>query len=243
MALVIDGGGIITWRDDRAKRMLGDEVRLRALATDGTGVKVDRLVETACRESVDRFEVSLVTNGKPASFAFRSEPKPGGGARMVGLCLDDEEKRTFGEVAATMSELAEVHRQLAKERRELADSNRALEAMHAEIHDKNAELRHASDVKSRVVSNVSHEFRTPINSILGITQLLLDRLDGELTEEQEKQLHFVRSSAQSLSDLVNDLLDLSRIEAGRHDLRVAALSAADLVSSLRGMMKPISSTA
>ncbi|HEX7664004.1 MAG TPA: ATP-binding protein, partial [Polyangiaceae bacterium] len=180
----------------------------------------------------------MLCTGRPATFAFDGEPIEGG-ALLVGIRVDDDVQASLGSVNESFAELTELHRQLERERRELADSNRALTAMHAEIDDMNAELRRASDVKTRVVSNVSHEFRTPINSILGITQLMLARLDGELTTEQERQLQFVRTSAQSLSDLVNDLLDLSRIEAGRHDLRVSRSTVEELFSSLRGMMKPL----
>ena len=97
---------------------------------------------------------------------------------LVGQLVDDDEATAFGEMSGAMTELAELHRQTERQRRELADSNRALLAMHAELDEKNHELRRASDIKSRVVANVSHEFRTPINSILGISQLLLGRSDG-----------------------------------------------------------------
>lgn len=238
IALAVDRNGAIVARDGRAERVLGSAKSLRDLATPGTEAKIERLVERACSEPIRRFEVSLVVNDRPATFSFGGAPS-GNGALLVGLLVDEEDASAFARVGETLVEIEELHRRADRDRKDLVDSNRALSAMHAEIDDKNAELRRASDVKTRVVSNVSHEFRTPINSILGITQLLLDRLDGDLTAEQEKQLRFVRTSAESLSGLVNDLLDLSRIEAGRHDLRVDRSSVTDLFSSLRGMMKPL----
>lgn len=237
VALLVDAYGAVTWADERSRRLLGDLVGrpLASIATPGTEAKVGRLVAGVLAAAVPRFEVSLVSNGRPATFAFRGEPCDGG-AVLVGLHVSDEEDATYASVAATMSEIAELHRASERNRRDLADSHRALLTMNAELDDKSDELRRASDVKSRVVSNVSHEFRTPINSILGITQILLDRLDGDLTAEQETQVRFVRSSAQALSELVTDLLDLSRIEAGRYDLRLGEVLATDVLSSVRGTM-------
>lgn len=240
IALAIDSGGKIIWQDGRALRVLGElsGKSLEAVATPGTESKVTKLTTDILAGSKSRLEVSLLAQSVPSTFAFRGTQKDGG-AVLVGLHVSDDEASTFAQLEQTLAEVSELHRNAERQRRELADSHNALVTMHAEIDDKNDALRRASDVKSRVVTNVSHEFRTPINSILGITQLLLDRLDGELTEEQEKQLRFVRRSAESLSELVNDLLDLSRIEAGRHELRVAKSSVADLLSSLRGMMQPL----
>ena len=70
---------------------------------------------------------------------------------------------------------------------------------------------------------MSHEFRTPLNSILALSRLLLDRIDGELTAEQERQIGYIRRSAESLLELVNDLLDLSKVEAGKVEVKPIAL--------------------
>jgi len=86
---------------------------------------------------------------------------------------------------------------------------------------------------------VSHEFRTPLHTILGLSKLLLDGSDGPLSDEQVKQLRFIRTSAEELSQMVNDLLDLSKAESGRGALRIERFSAADLFSSMRGMLKPL----
>ena len=240
LALSIDASGNVTWQDGRALRVLGELTgkSLAGAATPGTEGKVTKLTTDVLAGSKERLEVSLLAQSVPSTFAFRGTRKDDG-AVLVGLHVSDEEASTFAQLEGTLAEVSELHRSAERQRRELADSHLALMSMHAEIDDKNDALRRASDVKSRVVTNVSHEFRTPINSILGITQLLLDRLDGDLTEEQEKQLRFVRTSAESLSELVNDLLDLSRIEAGRHELRISETSVPDLLSSLRGMMQPL----
>ncbi|MFO0742665.1 MAG: ATP-binding protein [Labilithrix sp.] len=247
VALLCRKDGTISWADVRAQERLGakEGTRFDAAAVPGTASKVAELVARATATRVERVELSLLVHGKALTYAFSGQPC-GDAAMLVGHLLTEDERATFGQVAETMTELGALQREADRQRkqleqsyREILDSNRALTTMHAVLDDKNDELRRAADVKSRVVSNVSHEFRTPINSILGLTQLLLDRLDGDLTAEQEKQVRFVRSSAEALSELVNDLLDLSRIEAGRHELRASKFDVTELFSSLRGMMKPL----
>jgi CheY-like chemotaxis protein/two-component sensor histidine kinase len=86
---------------------------------------------------------------------------------------------------------------------------------------------------------MSHEFRTPLNSVLALSRLLLDRIDGELNVEQERQVGYIRRSAESLLELVNDLLDLAKVEAGKVDIKPVAFSISNLFGSLRGALKPL----
>jgi len=136
-------------------------------------------------------------------------------------------------------ELRERSEQLAILNQELLESNRGVMALYTELDEKADSLRRTSEVKSRVVSNVSHEFRTPLNSILGLTRLLLARTDGPLTPEQEKQLGFILRSATELSELINDLLDLSKMEAGKIRLHATKFAVVDLFTALRGMSRPL----
>jgi CheY-like chemotaxis protein/two-component sensor histidine kinase len=86
---------------------------------------------------------------------------------------------------------------------------------------------------------MSHEFRTPVNSILSLSRILLDRTDGGLTSEQERQVHFIRKAADTLSELINDLLDIAKIEAGKIVIRPVEFEVAELFSTLRGMLRPL----
>jgi CheY-like chemotaxis protein len=86
---------------------------------------------------------------------------------------------------------------------------------------------------------MSHEFRTPLNSIMALSQILLDRLDGDLTSEQEKQVRYIGNSAKDLTELVNDLLDLAKVEAGKVTVRPASFTANGLFAALRGMLRPL----
>ena len=89
-------------------------------------------------------------------------------------------------------------------------------ALYAELDEKAEHLRRADEMKSRFLSNMSHEFRTPLNSILALSRLLLDRADGDAHRRAGEAGR--ASSArrpQDLSELVNDLLDLAKVEAGK----------------------------
>ena len=98
-------------------------------------------------------------------------------------------------------------------RAELEDTNRGVVALYAELDAQADELRRATDLKSRFLAKMSHEFRTPIGSIQSLARLLIDRVDGPLTEEQERQVRFIQDMAAEFSEMVNDLLDLAKVEA------------------------------
>ena len=124
-------------------------------------------------------------------------------------------------------------------RAELDETNQGVLALYAELDTQAEQLRQASDLKSRFLSYMSHEFRTPLGSILSIASLLTDELDGPLSAEQHKQVAFVSNSARELSDMVDDLLDLAKIEAGRITISPAWFDMFDLFAALRGMFRPI----
>jgi signal transduction histidine kinase len=124
-------------------------------------------------------------------------------------------------------------------RAELEETNHGVLALYAELDVQADQLRQASDLKSRFLSYMTHEFRAPLGSILSMVRLLNDEVDGPLSEEQKKQLQFVSGSARELSDMVDDLLDLAKIEAGRITISPAWFDMFDLFAALRGMFRPI----
>ncbi|MBK5529814.1 histidine kinase [Pseudomonas sp. TH06] len=135
--------------------------------------------------------------------------------------------------------IAQLQSETAALREELDETNQGVLALYAELDTQAEELRQASDLKSRFLSYMSHEFRTPLGSILSINSLLADELDGPLSPEQHKQVAFVSTAARELSDMVDDLLDLAKIEAGRITISPAWFDMFDLFSALRGMFRPI----
>ena len=107
-----------------------------------------------------------------------------------------------------------------------------LEQRSQELADTNVRLEEMSRHKSQFLANMSHELRTPLNSIIGYTKLILDGLEGDITEEQQKDLHTVYTNSKHLLELINDLLDLSRIEAGKTVLSYETFPISDLLSEV-----------
>jgi signal transduction histidine kinase len=137
------------------------------------------------------------------------------------------------------SRLAEQEERIAALTVELAETNQGVVALYAELDDQAVALKEASVLKSRFLSYMSHEFRTPLASIRSMSRILLDQMDGSLTAEQEKQVTFMQKSALELTEMVDDLLDLAKIEAGRLTISAAWFEMVDLFAAIRGMFKPI----
>ena len=254
VALRCDGDGAVTWADGRARRLLGAApgVSLLSLVPPGVEPRARQLLAAARAAEVDGWELPLVVAGAPATLSFDAWTE-GAEVALLGSLVPERFGRALAGVGAAMSEVAELHRQARQQHdelerrhrellrltRELGESDRGVVALHAELDAQAESLHRVTESRARVVANVSHEFRTPVNSILGLTQLLLSRVDGDLTDEQARQVGFIRRSAEALSSLANDLLDLSRIESGRASVRPNRFTAADFFGSLRGMLRPL----
>jgi signal transduction histidine kinase len=143
------------------------------------------------------------------------------------------------ELLRALDELRARQDEIERLNGELAETNRGVLALYSELDDRAVQLSHVSELKSRFLSGISHELRTPLNAIHNLTRLLLDRLDGDLTGEQERQVRMIRSAATTLTEMVNDLLDLARIEAGKSVLRLSEFSVTELLATIRGMLRPL----
>lgn len=138
----------------------------------------------------------------------------------------------------------EISRAEAKAlREELEETNRGVVALYGELDLQAEKLRKATELKSRFLSYMSHEFRTPIGAIRSNARLLLDHVDGPLTAEQTRQVCFIQETAVEFSEMVNDLLDLAKIEAGRLEISPGWFEMMDLFAALRGMFKPMADNA
>jgi signal transduction histidine kinase len=143
-------------------------------------------------------------------------------------------------------ELQSLRTQIARQRAEidtleteLSETNKGVVALYAELDENAVQLREAADLKSRFLSYMSHEFRTPLASITSVADILMGELDGPLTVEQRRQLNFVQGSVRELTEMVDDLLDLAKVEAGRISISPEWFEMVDLFSALRGMFRPI----
>lgn len=151
----------------------------------------------------------------------------------------EEVEQQNQELLKTLQELRTRQEELELLNRELEDTNRGVVALYAELDERADYLRRASELKTKFLSNVSHEFRTPLNSIISLARMLQDRIDGDLTSEQTKQIRYIESSARDLQEMVNDLLDLAKVEAGKIRMRPKRFEVHELFSALKGMLKPL----
>ncbi|HET7473927.1 MAG TPA: ATP-binding protein [Candidatus Limnocylindrales bacterium] len=216
----------------RARRLV-DDLRIAARGGGGTLVQIVRSVPNGAAERWDAAvaavesapRIRATASSSPQRAADR-EPRPSD--RGDGAAL-----------AAAQAEITELREERTRLAAELEETNRGVVALYAELEDQAQRLRHADELKSRFLSRVSHELRTPINSIVALSRLLADRVDGELSDGQATQVGYIQSAAGDLSVLVNDLLDLARIESGRVDVYAREFLVETLFSGLRGTLRPL----
>jgi signal transduction histidine kinase len=161
-------------------------------------------------------------------------------ARNAPQGLLEELQQQNQELLNTLQELRDSQAEIAQmHSRELDETNRGVLAMYAELDDGAKALQRLSDLKSRFLSEMSHELRSPLNSIKGLTGFLLAHTDGDLSPEQEKQVRFIRQAADGLSTLVDDVLDVAKVEAGKATVRNDSFEINDLFDSLQGTIRPM----
>jgi len=160
-------------------------------------------------------------------------------ARTPPPAVEEEVRQADRELLRAVGELRARNLELEQIREELEETNRGVVALYAELDQRADSLRKATDLKSRFLSNMSHEFRTPLNSIQSLARIVLDGSEGPLGEGQRKALTLIRKSAVDLTEMVNDLLDLAKIEAGKIAVRPTDFDVAHLLGSLRGVLRPL----
>jgi signal transduction histidine kinase len=126
----------------------------------------------------------------------------------------------------------QLERKVQEATAELAEQNELLRRQHIA-------LEQASALKSQFLANMSHEFRTPLNAILGYTHMLLNNVTGQVTEPQRKSLTRIDSNSRHLLALINDILDITRIEAGRMPLNATAFAVGELFEEVQAELEPI----
>lgn len=240
-----EGAALVIKVSDRGPGIenLPDVLSGRYVSRSGMGIGI-----TGARRLMDEFEITSDTNGtKVVMKKRRPDHLPRIGRNEVARIADEisrqradspleEVHHQNAELLQALSELNDRQEELERLNRELEDTNRGVLALYAELDEKAESLRRADTLKTRFLSDMSHEFRTPVNSILALTRLLDE---ADLQPEARKQLSLIRRAAEDLRDLVSDLLDLAKIEAGKTELRMTEFHVTNLFSALRGMMRPL----
>ena len=137
------------------------------------------------------------------------------------------------ELSATNEELEEKTQALERQKHEVEKANQELERARVEVEERARDLAMASKYKSEFLANMSHELRTPLNSLLLLARSLVDNREGTLTEEQIESARVIYDGGNQLLSLINEILDLSKIEAGKMDLHLEPVFLQDLADSLR----------
>jgi signal transduction histidine kinase/CheY-like chemotaxis protein len=212
----------------------------RYRSTTGMGIGL-----VGARRLMDRFQIDSHRGGTTVQlkrFLPRRAPfvdarrlaeisKTVGDRKPAGVV--EEFQKQNQELLRALDELNRRQEELVRLNRELEDTNRGVVALYAELDEKADHLRRADDLKSRFLSNMTHEFRTPVNAILALTSLLEER------PRVEPEVQYLRKAAENLSELVNDLLDLAKVEAGKTEVRPQPFEISNLFGALRGMLRPL----
>ena len=204
------------WIGKTAFDLVPAEAAERIKASDAEVLRLDRAIEIPD-------DTGFIRGQRFHWNCFKFPFRNAAGQRLVGgIAIDITERRIAEDEQAR---LAEQERQ-ARIEAEAAQAARA----RAEAADR---------VKSAFLATMSHELRTPLNSILGFTGIVLQGLAGPLTEEQTKQLGMVRSSARHLLELIGDVLDISKIEAGQLDVKLEAVDVQASIERVVGAVTPM----
>lgn len=148
-------------------------------------------------------------------------------------------KESQSRLEQQQSELEQTNSQLEEQANQLEMQRTDLERAHASVQLKAQELERSSQYKSDFLANMSHELRTPLNSSLILAKLLADNPDENLTQEQVKYARTIQSSGNDLLNLINDILDLSKIEAGHVEIHPEVTPLARLANGLRQLFDPV----
>ncbi|HEU4729719.1 MAG TPA: ATP-binding protein [Kofleriaceae bacterium] len=207
----------------------------------GTGLGVGipgakRLMDTFAIESSPSGTRVEMTKRVPRR-AGKIDPGRIGAMRfqLAGQLADEPSQ----EIRRLQRDLVERDHRIVELTEELTETNRGVMALHNELDDRAEYQRQAVELRTRLLSEMGHELRTPLHSLSTISQFLLDRLDGDLNAEQERQVRIIHDVAESLTAYVNDLLDLARTDAGRAVVHATRFQVEGVLKSLRRILQPL----
>ena len=246
--VVFDADGVISLFNAAAERMFCTK------SESALGGNVTRFFpEAARRETLER--ICQLSNGAPSadelcatevsptehvlSFTGLRETGEQFPIEATASCLDMRGKRTYTLIVRDISERRRAEQALKEQAETLAKAMTELKGLNDELGERQSELERAMAARSRFYASMSHELRTPINAVLGYSTLLLENIYGPLNEKQAEGISRTHKAAKHLLELVNDVLDLSKIEAGKIDLRLQPVQFPLLIDDLFVTVRPL----
>jgi PAS domain S-box-containing protein len=241
--IVFDTDGHISLFNAAAERMFG----LPAAEAIGNDVRMlmpeplrQDSLDRVCRAS-DTAQSGVETS--PSEHILSLSGLRAGGEEFpieaTASCLEVRGKRTYTLIVRDISERRRAEEALKAQAESLEKAMLELKQLNEELADRQAELERAMAARSRFYASMSHELRTPINAVLGYSTLLLENIYGPLNEKQAEGITRTHKAAKHLLELVNDVLDLSKIEAGKIDLRLQPVYFPALIEDLFVTVRPL----
>ena len=243
--VIFDESGTIQLINAAAERVFG------AAASQTIGESIGRFFPESM--SAERIEELCASNRHAFGRGSAGPAQPVGEEPMMACrangnafpieasvsCLTSEGRRTYTLIVRDVSERIAHERALKQQADSLATSASELKQLNEELHRRQIDLERAMTARSRFYASMSHELRTPINAVLGYSTLLLERIYGSLNDKQVEGIERTQKAARHLLELVNDVLDLSKIEAGKIDLRLQPVEFPGLIEDLFVTVRPL----
>lgn len=158
--------------------------------------------------------------------------------RVFSAAVRDERGRAVGTIGV-LEDVTDYNRAIVESERYRDHLEELVRDRTTELSRANEDLQRATDAKDTFLASMSHELRTPLNSIIGFTQILLQGLAGPLNDEQARQMEMVNAAGRHLLELINDVLDLSKIEAGQMTIIAAPIRISEILTAVEGTVRPM----
>ena len=236
--IITDPSGTITVFNEKTNELLGYPKQyltgrnIQSFMKDNLWEVIQK--QLALKASLNDHEMTLIdSGGKELNM------------RMNAVLLKDTAESPSGLffLFRNLQEVADLKKKIEERTRELEDLKENLDRKviqrTGELEKINRELEYANQLKGKFIANMSHELRTPLNSILGFSDVLLDRTFGDLTEHQERYMKNIYSSGKHLLELINNVLDIAKIEAGKYEMVYETFSVDDVIGEVINIMKSL----
>ena len=185
--------------------------------------------------------ILFINDFKPRLFTERQKASLNLLSGLIGICLD--RVTLLGKIETLNLQSLQLMQVIESKTREIEELKESLEkkvSVRTEGLEKiNRELEYANQLKGRFIANMSHELRTPLNSIIGFSDVLLDRTFGELSDNQERYIKNIYTSGKHLLELINNILDIAKIESGKYEMVYETFLVDDVISEVINTMKPL----